>query len=56
MQQEMAKLYGYIETRPTKIMGYFQESLKLSDAEMKKYFGKAIEAVQEYAKKKASAS
>ena len=54
MKQEMGKLYNYIETRPTKLLGYFQESLKLSDAEMKKYFGKAIEAIQDYAAKTAS--
>lgn len=51
MKQEMGRLYNYIETRPTKIMGYFQESLKLSNADMQKYFGKAMEAVQEYARK-----
>lgn len=48
MQKEMYRLYKYIETRPAKLMGYFQESLNLSDAEMEKYFGEAIRSAEAY--------
>ena len=38
----------YAYTRPTKLLGYFQESMKLTDAEMEHYFGGAFDAIEEF--------
>ena len=38
--------YGY--ERPTKLLGYFQNALNLSDADMQKYFGGAMERIAEF--------
>ncbi len=37
----------YARTRPTKLIGYFRDALKLSDADLQKYFGAAIEKIRE---------
>lgn len=47
------KVYSYAEERPTKIIKYFRDALDLSDADMQKYFGEAIEKIQEYESRKA---
>ena len=41
------KVISYAQERPAKLLGYFQNALKLSDADMKKYFGAAIEEMRE---------
>ena len=41
------KVITYAQERPAKLLGYFQNALKLSDADMKKYFGAAIEEMRE---------
>ena len=38
----------YAYQRPTKLLGYFQESMNLSDADMQHYFGGAYEAIAEF--------
>ena len=42
----------YAEERPMKLIGYFQgdKTLKLTDAQMQKYFGAAMEAAQNYSR------
>ena len=45
------KVVTYAQERPTKILGYFQNALRLSDADMEKYFGAAIEKIREGAAK-----
>lgn len=45
--EEMNKLISYTMERPTKLIGYFRESLKLTDAQMERYFGEAIRVIQE---------
>ena len=45
------KVVTYAQERPTKILGYFQNALRLSDADMEKYFGAAIEKIRESAAK-----
>lgn len=37
-----AAMVKYAQSRPTKLMGYFRKTLKLSDKQMKKYFGDAM--------------
>ena len=41
------KVITYAQERPAKLLGYFQNALKLSNADMKKYFGAAIEEMRE---------
>ena len=38
----------YAYARPTKLLGYFKDSMKLSDAEMEHYFGAAFDAIEEF--------
>ena len=38
----------YAYQRPTKLLGYFQSSMNLTDAEMQKYFSGAFEAIAEF--------
>jgi len=47
------KVYSYAEERPAKILKYFKNALDLSDADMQKYFGEAIEKIEEYESRKA---
>ncbi|MBQ3575580.1 MAG: CotH kinase family protein, partial [Clostridia bacterium] len=49
MANSMKKLKAYCETRPTKILGYFQETFKFSEAEFYKYFGDAVAEIERYA-------
>lgn len=37
----------YAQTRPKKLIGYFKKALKLSDADLEKYFGAAIRKINE---------
>ncbi|MBP3410791.1 MAG: lamin tail domain-containing protein, partial [Clostridia bacterium] len=46
MENHMEDLVGYIKTRPAKMLTYTQKALKLSDSQMKKYFGDAIAALK----------
>lgn len=47
------KVISYAEERPNKLINtYFRNALKLSNADMQKYFGAALDAIEEYAKEK----
>ena len=48
MARSMTKLKNYCESRPTKILGYFQETFKFSEAEFYKYFGDAVAEIERY--------
>ena len=54
MSAGMKKLYEYCKTRPTKLIGYFQQTFNFTDAELEKYFGAAIDQIQEYKSKEAA--
>ena len=45
----LKKIVNYAQKRPTKLLGYLRNALSLSDAEMQKYFGEAIEIIQQSA-------
>jgi len=55
MVSSMKKLYSYCETRPTKLLGYFQETFNFSEAEFNRYFGAAVEEIKKYESKEAAA-
>lgn len=44
--RELAKLVSYAQTRPAKLLGYFQTTLSLTDEQMQHYFGDAIAEIQ----------
>ncbi|MBQ8506507.1 MAG: lamin tail domain-containing protein [Clostridia bacterium] len=44
--KQLKKFVDYAETRPTKILGYFDGVFNFSEAEMEKYFGAAIKEIQ----------
>ena len=54
MAKSMTKLKNYCESRPTKILGYFQETFQFSEAEFYKYFGDAVAEIDRYAAEKAA--
>lgn len=56
MSKSMKKLFEYCETRPTKLLSYFQEEFKFSESEFNRYFGAAVEKINEYTAKEATAS
>ena len=43
------RLRNYCLERPAKLLGYFQESMSLTDEQMQHYFGDALRAIEEYA-------
>ena len=43
------KVVTYAQERPAKILAYFRDAFRFSDAEMEKYFGAAIEKIRESA-------
>ncbi len=43
----VSRLMNYAQTRPAKLIGYFQETLRLSDAAMERYFGAAMQKIRE---------
>ncbi len=43
---ELKRLNSYCKTRPGKLLGYFKDSMNLSDADMEKYFGDAMRVVR----------
>ena len=45
-RSEMKKFTDYAKTRPKKLIGYFRDSLSMSDSDMEKYFGDAIRRIQ----------
>ena len=49
MANSMKKLKEYCETRPTKILGYFQDTFHFSEEEFYKYFGDAVAEIERYA-------
>ena len=44
--QQLKKFVEYAESRPTKILEYFDGVFNFSDADMEKYFGAAIDAIE----------
>lgn len=49
------RLVNYAQTRPEKLINtYFRAALNLSDADMQKYFGEALEAIRAYEAEKGS--
>lgn len=48
MANSMKKLKEYCITRPTKILGYFQETFNFSEDEFMKYFGDAVAEIERY--------
>lgn len=50
----LRKLAEYAEERPGKIIGYFQDVFHFSDAELQKYFGAALEKIQQRAEGEAN--
>ena len=49
------RLVDYAQTRPEKLINtYFRAALNLSDADMQKYFGEALEAIRAYEAEKGS--
>lgn len=48
----LKKLVEYAETRPSKILGYFDGVFKFSDAEKEKYFGEAVAQIKAYEQSK----
>lgn len=51
MSKSLKKLYDYCETRPAKLLGYFQEEFNFSESEFNRYFGDAVAKIEEYAAK-----
>jgi hypothetical protein len=52
----LKKLVRYAEERPDKLLNtYFRDAFNFSDAQMEKYFGDALDKIQEYAAGKAGA-
>ena len=49
LSRGLKKIVTYAQERPAKLLGYFRNALGLSDAEMQRYFGKAIEIIQQSA-------
>ena len=49
--RKLKKMYSYAETRPTKLLGYFQSALNLTEDEMQRYFGDASAAINAYTPK-----
>ena len=45
--KKLSALAKYAKERPAKLLGYFQEALEMSDADMEKYFGAAIQKIRE---------
>ncbi|NLF26405.1 MAG: hypothetical protein GX592_00800, partial [Clostridiales bacterium] len=43
----LKKLNNYCKTRPGKLLGYFKDSMKLSDSDMERYFGDAMRIVRQ---------
>ena len=43
----VALLVDYAKTRPRKLVGYFRDTLGLTDAEMEHYFGAAMRRIEE---------
>ena len=43
----VSRVVDYAKTRPAKLIGYFQAAMKLSDADLEKYFGAAIQKIRE---------
>ncbi len=43
----MKDLAEYAQSRPEKIIGYFRDTFKFSDADLQKYFGAAIEKIRQ---------
>ena len=43
----VSKVVDYAKTRPTKLIGYFRDTFKFSDADLEKYFGAAIQKIRE---------
>lgn len=56
MTNSMKKLREYCETRPTKILQYFQETFNFSEEEFMKYFGDAVTEIERYEAENANAS
>lgn len=47
------KVIRYAEERPNKLLNtYFRDALKMSDADMQKYFGDALDEIERYEKEK----
>lgn len=46
-QNYCEKMMRYAKTRPAKLIGYFQKTLEMSDAQVETYFGDAIRKIQE---------
>ncbi len=46
--RELSTLVSYAKTRPKKLIGYFQQTFNFSNDQLQKYFGAAIEKIQEY--------
>ena len=44
---DVATLVNYAQTRPAKLIGYFQVTFNFSDADLQKYFGVAIVKIKE---------
>ncbi|NLF26515.1 MAG: hypothetical protein GX592_01350 [Clostridiales bacterium] len=45
-RSELGEFVDYAKARPKKLIGYFRETLSLSDADMERYFGDAIRLIQ----------
>ena len=46
-EERVAELAEYAKTRPRKLVGYFRDTLGLTDAEMEHYFGAAMRRIEE---------
>ena len=46
-EERVAELVEYARTRPRKLVGYFRDTLELTDAEMEHYFGAAMRRIEE---------
>ena len=46
-ENRVAELVDYAKTRPRKLVGYFRDTLELTDAEMEHYFGAAMRRIEE---------
>ena len=44
---EIGTLVGYAQSRPAKLIGYFQQTFNFSDDQLQKYFGAAIAKIRE---------
>ena len=44
--KQLKELVEYAQTRPTKILGYFDGVFNFTDAEKQKYFGDAVAKIQ----------